>query len=276
MLRAAFSLLFTSALAGLFAPAGTARAQEQPNPYDALQASLAREAARDRGTRGDLALFELWANVEDASPDATRAALDAVSASRTAPAARRDYAASLRARQALRDGDLAGARERVRELGYVTAWQVAGPFDDEGKRGFARAFGPEAVPATDALPLEDRYPGKEREVRWRSAERLGPLGYVDLGAMLRPRQAVCAYAATTIESERAAPLALHLGAGGAVRVFWNGEVLFEDDAYRQPDPDRSAVMALAHAGTNRLLVKVCAPEEGGFGFFLRLRDRRGR
>ncbi|MEM1414845.1 MAG: DUF3857 domain-containing protein [Myxococcota bacterium] len=246
----------------------------RPNPYDALQGELSRSAATERGPAGDLALLDLWANVDDASPDATRAGLDAVVASRRASSARRAYAEALRARQAIRDGDLEGARERTERLGYVTAWQIVGPFDDEGTRGFARAFGPEAAPATSALAPDERYPGKEREVSWRPAQALGPLGYVDFDGMLRPRTAVCGYAATTVASERAQALTLFVG-GSATKVFWNGEPVLEDDVYRHPDPDRHAVVVGAHAGANRLLVKVCAQEDT-WGFFLRIRDARDR
>jgi cellulose synthase operon protein C len=65
------------------------------------------------------------------------------------------------------------------------------------------------------------------------------------------------------------PLHLHVGTGGANRVFWNGVEIGRDDAYRGPYMDRDVYAVGAHAGENRLAIKVCV-ERRSWGLFARL------
>ncbi|MCB9602578.1 MAG: DUF3857 domain-containing protein [Sandaracinus sp.] len=150
---------------------------------------------------------------------------------------------------------------------------MIGPFDNEGKQGFARAYGPEERRLQEHEPART-FEGKERDVAWRRHPPLDPYGYVDLDMLFRPNRDVCGYATTVVRSERAQPLTLHFGSGGASRVWWNGSVVHEDAAYRQPDPDRHALVVGAHAGDNRVLVKTCVSGEA-WGFYLRVLDARG-
>lgn len=258
---------------------GTAVAQPSPeaarapNPYDAEQRRLAAEAARDRSPRGFLALLELWRHADDATPAVTTRALDELAKNRRLAADRRAYAAALLARMQVRAGDREGSQRTLAPLGYATDWQLIGPFDNEGKQGFARVLGPEERRLQAHEPAR-AFEGKERDVVWRRHPPLDPYGYVDLDMLFRPNRDVCGYATTVVSSERAQPLTIHFGAGGASRVWWNGTVVHEDATYRQPDADRHAFVVGAHAGDNRLLVKTCVANEA-WGFYLRVLDARG-
>src|SRR5690606_24263632 len=57
--------------------------------------------------------------------------------------------------------------------------------------------------------------------------------------------------------------------GGANRVFWNGVEIGRDETYRSPFMDRDVYAVGAHAGENRLAVKVCV-ERRAWGLFARL------
>jgi tetratricopeptide (TPR) repeat protein len=160
------------------------------------------------------------------------------------------------------------------ELGYVTRFRLVGPFDNEGKAGFDTAT-PVEEKKLEPADLSASFPGKERPVRWRELpERAVRRGYVPLGALLRPRQNVCALAETIVHSDIAQPLTLWAGAGGAIKVLWNGEEVLRDEAYRQASPDRTVAMVGAHAGANRVLAKVCVTG-ASWGFFLRIGDAKG-
>ena len=248
-------------------------AARAPNPYDAEQRRLAAEAARDRSPRGFLALLELWRHADDATPAVTTRALDELAKNRRLAADRRAYAAALLARMQVRAGDREAAQQTIAPLGYATDWQLIGPFDNEGKQGFARVLGPEERRLQAHEPAR-AFEGKERDVAWRRHPPLDPYGYVDLDMLFRPNRDVCGYATTVVSSERAQPLTIHFGAGGASRVWWNGTVVHEDATYRQPDADRHAFVVGAHAGDNRLLVKTCVANEA-WGFYLRVLDARG-
>ncbi|MGF1466101.1 MAG: DUF3857 domain-containing protein [Sandaracinaceae bacterium] len=239
------------------------------NPYADEQARLAAETLRrGRAPDGVLPLLELWSHWDNAAPEVSLGHLRRVAESRRLAPPLRVRAQYLLALARLRMGDPAASRARLDELGYLRAWRVVGPFDNEGKAGFFSAFPPET---SRMGPLDDgaSYPGREREVSWRAYPDVRQDGLVSFDAIHRPRANVCSYAETFVESERAQPLTLWVGAGGAVKVWWNGEEVHADEAYRRPFPDRSVAAVGAHRGLNRLLVKACVTGDR-WGFYLRV------
>lgn len=245
------------------------------NPFDAYQTELGRRASQQgRRPSGMLPLLELWRGYPWADPAVTRGELERLSADRRLSAPRRAYAGGLLARAQLRAGDPAASAETVRDLGYVTDFRVIGSFDDEGKRGFAAELPPETERLAPWDP-EAHYRGKERQVSWRPYPAdTTHFGFVNFDALFRPYEAACGFAETFVESDRAQPLTLWVGNGGATKVYWNGEVVIEDEVYRQPDPDRHVATVAAHQGYNRLLVKLCV-DTATWGFYMRVGDAAG-
>ncbi len=166
-------------------------------------------------------------------------------------------------------GRMPHAAEQMQRLGFVTSFMATGPFDNEGKAGCDVAR-----PADKGADPSARYEGKVREVRWRRLALPSPDGYVDLGAALRPATDVVAYAEAYLEARRDARVVLRLGASGASRLFVNEVRVATDDAYHPPRPDQVDVSVNLHAGTNRVLVKVCQAD-GPLGFYLRVTDSSG-
>lgn len=247
--------------------------QAQNNPFDRQQRDLARQAARDRGARGLLPVLELWRSWGEATPSVTHAELERLYRNRRVPADRRAYVGALLVRSHLRSGRTEEAATLLGELGYITDWQVVGPFDNEGKRGLGQAYGPEET-QTQAFEATAQWDGKERRVGWRLYPDITRVGYVNFDAIHRPTANVCSYAMTTVTSERAQALSVWVGAGGGVKVWWNGEEVHSDDTYRRPDPDRGMTLVGAHAGANRLLIKACATDRT-WGFYARVAAANG-
>ena len=132
-------------------------------PFEAHQRELQTEVSgRARSHRAMLPLLELWRGWNDARPETTRAALDALASDRRSSPAVRMYAAQLAARARLRMGDVEGSRRAFQELGYISQWRVVGPFDNEGKTGFAREYEPERLRMAP-FDLSARFEGRERE-----------------------------------------------------------------------------------------------------------------
>ena len=258
----------------LLAASSSAFAQDEANPFEAEEQRLADEVRRGgRSARAILPLIQLdrmWGNVR---PEVAMGHLERLAAERRLSPAVRSYARALLANARTRVGEPDRAREEIDQLGYVRQWRVIGPFDNEGKTGFDRVYPPETH-RMEALDPSATYEGRERPVRWRAYPQVTRNGYVSFDTLLRPRANVCGYAETFVSSERAQALSLWVGAGGATRVWWNGEPVHEDTAYRTPHRDRAVAMVGAHAGLNRLLVKACATE-GVWGFYLRVADARG-
>ncbi|MCB9595776.1 MAG: DUF3857 domain-containing protein [Sandaracinaceae bacterium] len=259
---------------GLLVLLASCPALAQDNPFLADQARLADQVRRAGASgRAILPLLELDRGWGDVPPSVAMGHLERLASERRLSPAVRAYARALRARGRLRMGDPDAERREVDALGYLRAWRVVGPFDNEGKTGFAREYPPEAQrmgPIVEGATFE----GRERDVAWREYPDVTHGGYVSFDAVFRPNANVCGYAETFVQSERAQALSLWVGGGGATRVWWNGEVVLEDTAYRTPHPDRAVAMLGAHAGLNRLLVKTCATD-GVWGFYARVADARG-
>ncbi len=264
----ALSALALSALAQTQTPPGT------QNPYDVEQQRLAEQTLRGgRSPRGILPLLELWSHMDRATPKRAVAALERLSKSRRLSPSRQAYATWLLAKARARAGNIGDARSLIDDLGFVRSFRVMGPFDNEGKQGFERALAAEEKQGEAFDPRQSAM-GKERMVSWRVYPDVSNIGYVDFDAIFRPRAHTCALAQTSVHSDSAQPLSLWAGAGGAMKIWWNGAEVLRDEAYRGPDPERSAVRVQAQIGPNRLLVKVCAAE-GPWGFFLRVAKSDG-
>ncbi|MEM7447268.1 MAG: DUF3857 domain-containing protein [Myxococcota bacterium] len=254
---------------------GQADLDDRPTYAELSAAQHTAEAiARGRRAEGLLPILELYRNWDRVDPAITRRELERLATERRLPSLLRAYVGALLARADIRDGAVEVANERIRDLGYVTSFRMVGPFDNEGKRGYARIYGPEREPA-EPPDLRASFRGKDREVSWRPMPKRALLGYVDLDAPMRPNADVCGYAETVIHSDRARPLTLWFGGGGAFRMYWNGREVLSDNGYRSfPDPDRQVATAFANAGPNRLLIKSCVAATT-WGFFLRIGDARG-
>ncbi len=215
-----------------------------------------------------LPLLRMWRLRDLASPGSLARYLDAIVGSPRVSPPTRAYAARLRALYRFQEGEVSEARAEIAALGMVTDWQIVGPFDNEGKAGFGTEMPPESD-RRGAHDPEAEYEGRERPVRWRAFPEIATVGYVDLDAVLRPNINVCAFAETYLHSERAQPLSLWVGAGGAVKVYFNGDEVISDEAYRNPGADRSVALVAARAGWNRVLVKECVTD-GQWGFYFRV------
>jgi tetratricopeptide (TPR) repeat protein len=244
------------------------------NAVDAENAKLATRAAQlGRSPEGVLPLLELWAHWDDSTPLRTRALLEQIAADKALSPSRRVMVQSMLSEARARLGEPEALAQGFTDLGYVTRYRVIGPFDNEGKAGLDAETPPEQK-RMDAPDLQASYPGRERPVSWRAYPDISRRGFVSFGTIMRPRENVCGLAETFVYADRARPLSLWIGTGGAHKVYWNGEVVTRDDAYRAPYADRSVVMVPAQKGPNRLLVKVCVASSP-WGFFLRVGEADG-
>ena len=111
--------------------------------------------------------------------------------------------------------------------------------------GFLAESAPGAAPAAALFAIcgtEVRAYDEGGAIAWRLELRDYPdvsqYGYVSFDAVYRPDTNVCGYARTVVTSERAQPLSLWLGGGGAVRAWWNGERVIDDSAYSRQNITR--------------------------------------
>lgn len=239
---------------------------------------LGAEVARGGMPLGYVPLRQLWAEWDQGDPAEVEALLHGLGRDASVAPPLRSYAGMLEAYARRRRGDLAGAKVQLRELGFVGRWIVVGPFDNEGKGGLDRPFGPE-LDLDVPLVLGKTYEGKERGVTHRLAPDVFPYGWVDLGALVRPSEKVCAYATTFVRDRRGAAagartFSVWFGSAGAVKVWFDGNAVASDARYRSLDADRQAVTLGLRDGWHRLTFKVCGDEDAPM-IQVRLADASG-
>ena len=249
-----------------------------PAPVGAtfFDADLAVEAARLAANRGHpegiAPLLAVAAHYEEVPPGVVERILAA-----TADAAETDplvaaHAAFLLSRvEDDRGPEGAGDRRRA-TLGWLNRFWVVGPFGD-GRSSFGESFAPE-----HDLGLPDparRYPGKEREVSWRSGAEVVRQGALYLDGLLRPDAQTAAYVMSFVHSERAAKAALRLGSSGPTKVWVNGALVEARDLARNAAFDQDAVGVTLRRGWNRILIKTVVID-GPWRLFARLTDPSGR
>ncbi|MEO8874459.1 MAG: hypothetical protein ABI461_02640 [Polyangiaceae bacterium] len=241
------------------------RAALGDSAHDLAKVTELRDAAvHARGALVYAALRKLWRQWDQADPAQVEEALNEIASGTEATPPARAYAGLLVAYARRRRGDIDGAKAAVAKLGFISSWLVLGPFDNEGKAGFARAFGPEVE--TTPPDFTHPYEGKERSVKWRAAPDVFPFGWLDFGALVRPRENGCSYALTFARDDKmkkgeARPISIWAGSAGAIRIFWNGKEVLSDDKYRSLDAERLAANVTLKAGENRLLVKACGDDD---------------
>lgn len=228
-----------------------------------------------RGPRRYTAVRDIWSQWGNTNPLYVEEALLAATESPELDAATRAYAGFFAAHARTRRGDPAGARRAIEQLGFIDQWSVVGPFDNEGKGGFHDEHGPEAQ-FNEAIVEGRAFNGKERAVRWRRAPDVFGFGWLDGSALFRPEQNICYFASAAIwrTSKPLEPISVWAGSSGAFKLFVNGQLVLEDEAYRGHDVDRFGAVLQLPAGKSQLTVKVCGTHAAP-ALSVRLADRHG-
>ena len=150
------------------------------------------------------------------------------------------------------------------------AWYIVGPFDNPNMEGFDTEYPPEKE---KRFNFKRSYKGASGQVTWQRLPVKGcPDGeFVDLNACFAPNDAVCAYAATTIVSEKECQARLLTGSDDTITVWLNGKKVLAKNVLRPAAPAQDTTDVSLKKGENAVLVKVCEGG-GGWGFYFRIVD----
>ncbi len=244
------------------------------SPYDARAAKYqGRALAKGKDPSSTVELLELLRQGDHVDPKLARSTYEKLAKSSSLGIEQRMLMARAAANALRRAGELPASVKAYRELGYLHDFRVIGPFDNEGKRGFDFELGPERD-RKGAVQKDVEFDGRERKVRWRKLPDVVHSGQIDFDALLRPNENVCALAETTLSFAKATPITLWLGGGGATKLYFNGDEVIRDAAYRGNGYDRTVARVEAHAGDNRVLIKACTMN-GPLGFSVRVGNANG-
>lgn len=144
-----------------------------------------------------------------------------------------------------------------RHFGFLTKWNVIGPFDNTDRAGFEKVYPPETE-----IALSKTYEGKEKQVKWQPFESTDDYGKLDFNKPLTGLKQSTAYAYTTFESASEREAELRLGCKNAWKVWLNGKLLFARDEYhRGQRMDQYKLKCHLLKGNNEILVKCCQNEQ---------------
>ncbi len=237
------------------------------------QQILTRHRGRDPGAV--LALLGALPKLRgELPPGELESFIDGVADDRSRHPSVRSYAGYLRARLLEDQGKLADAQSRLEEEGYLVRWQIAGPFDNAGRKGETEAYAPQTEPFSPAQTMQGKLPGEPLSWRHYDYEGIPRGGYVSFDDLLRPNEEVTGYATCWVHVDAPTRATLHLGTGGPYQA-WVGEAeVGHGSAYRAPHPLQEAHPVELERGWNRVLVKTSA-QSGMWGFYARFSARSG-
>ena len=149
---------------------------------------------------------------------------------------------------------LASARPRGRAcagehahpvVGLGAQLEIVGPFDNAGKMGHDEVYAPETTAYDAAQAFTGKLP--DEPLRWQHRKAAGSgNGYISFDEAVAPNIHVTGYASAWIKVPRRTSAALHLGTGGAYKVWIDGNLVGEGEAYRQPHAIRTGTASRSH------------------------------
>jgi HEAT repeat protein len=158
------------------------------------------------------------------------------------------------------------ARKKIWKMsGYITLWEVAGPYEEQGK-DFSALFDIPFAPET----------GDAASVQWRelpASANPAESWKMDLLQALGGQQRV-AYARTWINSPKQQNVRLELGSDDGVKVWLNGLVVYANNVSRALQPGSDALDVTLNEGWNPLLLKV-TQNTAGWEFCVRFAQPSG-
>jgi len=196
-------------------------------------------------------------------------------------------AAYRKAFTAARDNDqIKEAADKLKELGdsvdlpthygFLLTWQILGPFDNTGDKGWDIAYPPEIK-----VELKAKHSGLKGEIGWKETTSKDDFGDVDLAKVLDKHKGAIAYAFTEFVSEKDQAVDLRLGCTNANKIWLNGEELTANHVYHAGrEIDQYLAKGKMKKGKNAILLKICQNEQTepwaqGWQFQLRVCDSIG-
>jgi len=153
--------------------------------------------------------------------------------------------------------DLGETVDLQKHFGFLTEWQLIGPFDNTDKKGFEVAYPPEMK-----VDLAAKYTGKMGEVGWEHHATEDEYGVLNIAKKTAPHKGAVTYGYTTFATEKPRSIEIRLGTPNAWKLWVNGELVFARDEYhRGTQLDQYKVRAKLKSGTNTILIKVCQNEQ---------------
>ncbi len=166
-------------------------------------------------------------------------------------------------------GDNAGRDAGLARAGFRLDFAIIGTWGNDQGKGFDAELPPERE-----IDLNQSYPAKRTEARWRTNYVVDPRGKTNLGAILEPTKWRVAYAAAAVEVREAGDYELRVSSADPVKVWVNDALVFEGRRIDTWLFDGLPIPVKLRAGVNRVLVK-SAQQTGSWLLVARITRPRG-
>ncbi|MCX7701330.1 MAG: GerMN domain-containing protein [Gemmataceae bacterium] len=136
----------------------------------------------------------------------------------------------------------------IQHLGLITRWQIAGPFDNSGLKGFSQ-------PLPAEVTWRDYATGHDRAVvnlyRAFNLKR-------GVDPETKTKAAIYALVRTEVESPTEQPVQIRAATPNAIRIWLNGQEVFAREEYHHGmKMDQHVGRGVLRAGRNEILAKIC-------------------
>ncbi|MEM8733664.1 MAG: hypothetical protein AAGG44_05565 [Planctomycetota bacterium] len=169
----------------------------------------------------------------------------------------------------------------LKHFGFVTEWQLLGPFDNSEQAAFDKVYEPEAAYAASKLDLKKTTAGKSGDVSWQPISTEEENGALKIAEALEKEKGAVAYLQGSFESPAAMECELRIGTPNATKVWLNGELVISREVYHSGTQiDQYITQVKLKPGTNSIFVKSCQNEQTqpwaqDWEFQLRFTDETG-
>lgn len=153
-------------------------------------------------------------------------------------------------------------------LGYITQWDVIGPFDNKEGAGYNAAHEP-----------EKKFDPAAKE--WKPAQSSATYGTIDLNTAIGKHKDAVGYAVATIIADADTTGEIRVASQNAVKFFINGAEVFAREEYHHGTKMDQHIAAIKlKKGSNTILLKVCQNDMSqswaqAWGFAARICDTTG-
>ncbi len=151
-----------------------------------------------------------------------------------------------------------------RQFGFLTNWQIAGPFEHHGDTAWDRTLPPEETPGAfdpDAT-FATTYPDAGDLVTWQPLIADDDFGTLDIAGDLENWKGSAVALARRYDAPAAGPVTFRIGTPNAFKLYLNGALVFARPEYhRGTRMDQYIIPATVRAGSNVLMLKLLQNEQ---------------
>lgn len=142
-------------------------------------------------------------------------------------------------------------------FGFLTQWQIVGPFDNTKSKGFNVAYPPE-----EKIDLKATIKGKLGPASWKPYKTTDDFGILDIAKQISPYKGAVMYCTTEYKAKAASSVQIRIGTPNAWKLWVNGRLIFANEEYhRGMKLDQYSVPVTLRAGSNTILLKICQNEQ---------------